>query len=118
MRRLAGIRFKLLAMFAAEVVGIGFYGALAELLPAGPLRAALEEIAADEQAHLAFHRWFFTLAAPRGWRRALFLGAWFSLAPAAALVVLWDHRHTLRALHVPRRLMLARLGSLVLQGAR
>jgi rubrerythrin len=117
-RRLAGIRFKLLAMFAAEVVGIGFYGALAGSLPPGPVRAALEEIAADERAHLAFHRWFFTLQAPRGWRRALFLSAWFSLAPVAALVVLLDHRRTLRTLGIPVRPMAARLWSLIVEGAR
>jgi hypothetical protein len=117
-RRLAGIRFKLLAMFAAEVVGIGFYGGLAGCLPAGPIRAALEEIAADERAHLAFHRWFFTVQAAHGWRRVIFLAAWFSLAPAAALVVLLDHRRTLRALSIPTRVMVARLGRLILEGAR
>jgi rubrerythrin len=117
-RRLAGIRFKLLAMFAAEAVGIGFYGALAGSLPPGPVRAALEEIAADERAHLAFHRWFFTLEAPRGWRRALFLACWFSLAPAAALVVLLDHRRTLRTLGISTRLMAAQLWSLIVEGAQ
>jgi hypothetical protein len=117
-RRLAGIRCKLLAMFAAEVVGIGFYGALAERLPPGATRAALAEIARDERAHLCFHRRFFALQAPRGGRRALFLAAWFVLAPAAALVVLWDHRRTLDALAIPRRAMAARLGALVREGAR
>ncbi len=117
-RRLAGIRFKLLAMFAAEIIGIGFYGALAERLPAGSLRAALEEIARDERGHLAFHRWFFVIQAPRGWRRALFLAGWFLIASAAAAVVLWDHRRTLRTLGIPRWAMAIRLWSLVLDGAR
>jgi hypothetical protein len=117
-RRLAGIRGKLLAMFAAEVVGIGFYGALAERLPRGPMRAALEQIARDERAHLAFHRRFFALQAPRGWRRAAFLGAWFGLATGASLVVLWDHRRTLRALGIEERALAARLFALVREGAR
>lgn len=117
-RRLAGIRFKLLAMFAAEVVGIAFYGALAAHLPAGATRAALEQIARDEHAHLHFHRRFFAVQAPRGWRRLLFLAAWFPLAHAAALVVLWDHRHTLAALAIPRRALVARLHALVREGAR
>jgi hypothetical protein len=117
-RRLAGIRFKLLAMFAAEVVGIGFYGALAGALPPGPVRAALEQIPADERAHLAIHPSDFTLQASRAWRRALFLAAWYSLAPAAALVVLLDHRRTLRTLGIPTRLMAARLWSLIREGAR
>ena len=117
-RRLAGIRFKLLAMFAAEVVGAGFYGALAARLPPGATRSALEQIAGDEQAHLRFHRRFFAIQARRGWRRLLFLAAWFPLAHAASQVVLWDHRGTLRALEIPRQEISARLRALVRQGAR
>ena len=79
-RRLAGIRFKLLTMFAAEVVGIGFYGGLAACLPPGATRAALEQIARDERAHLEFHRRFFAIQAPGGWRRALFLTSFVPLA--------------------------------------
>jgi hypothetical protein len=117
-RRLAGIRVKLLAMFAAEVVGAGFYGALAAGLPEGATRFALEQIARDERAHLQFHRRFFALQAPRGWRRLLFLAAWYPLAWGAALVVLWDHRRTLRALGIPPRKMIPRLWALVREGAR
>ena len=117
-RRLAGIRFKLLVMFAAEVVGAGFYAGLAARLPRGATRSALEQIAGDEQAHLQFHRRFFAIQAPRGWRRLLFLAAWFSLAHAAAMVVWWDHRQTLRALAIPRREISARLRALVRQGAQ
>ena len=50
-RRLAGVRFKLLVLLAAEVIGIGFYGMLAARLPPGSMRAALEEMCADEAAH-------------------------------------------------------------------
>jgi len=116
-RRLAGLRFKLLALFAAEVVGIGFYSALAEALPGGPARAALEEIARDELAHLRFHRQFFRITAPRGWRRALFLVAWHAMARAAMTVVLFDHGWTLRALGIPRRALVARLRTLIREGA-
>ncbi|HEY4184990.1 MAG TPA: ferritin-like domain-containing protein [Polyangia bacterium] len=117
-RSLLGVRFKLLAMFAAEVVGIGFYGALAERLPRGRTRLALEQIARDERAHLRFHRRFFDLQAPCGWRRALFLLGWIPLAHAAALVVLWDHRRTLLLLGISRRQLAARLFALVREGAR
>jgi hypothetical protein len=117
-RRLAGIRCKLLAMFAAEVVGIGFYGALASRLPPGATRAALEQITGDERAHLSFHRRFFALQAPGGWRRLVFLAAWHVLAPAAALVALWDHRRTLRVLGISRLRTAARLFALVREGAR
>ena len=117
-RRLAGIRFKLLVMFAAEVVGAGFYSGLAARLPPGATRSALEQMAGDEQAHLRFHRRFFAIQARHGWRRLLFLAAWFPLAHAASLVVLWDHRQTLRALAIPRQEIFARLRALVREGAR
>jgi hypothetical protein len=117
-RRLLGIRCKLMMMFAAEVVGIGFYGALAAHLPRCATRAALEQIAADERAHLLFHRQFFALAAPGGWRRALFQACWAAVAPAAALIVLWDHRHTLRALGIPAPGLRRRLFELIREGAR
>ena len=84
-RRLAGIRCKLLVMFAAEVVGAGFYRALAERLPPGATRSALDQIAGDEQDHLRFHRHFFAIEARGGWRRLLFLAAWFPLAHTASL---------------------------------
>jgi len=116
-RRLLGIRCKLLAMFAAEVIGIGCYGALAAALPRGGIRQALQQIAGDERAHLAFHRQFFAVQAGRGWRRALFLLAWYPLASAAALAVLWEHRRTLRALGIPARALRARLRALIAQGA-
>ncbi len=117
-RRLAGVRVKLLAMFAAEVVGAGLYGALAACLPPGATRAALEQIARDEHGHLRFHRRFFAIHAPRGWRRALFLAGFVPLAYAAALVVLWDHRRTLALLGISRLRMAARLHALVREGAR
>lgn len=117
-RRLAGLRFKLLALFAAEVVGVAFYRALAATLPAGAARAALLEMARDELAHLRFHRCFFRMAAPYGWRRALFLGAWHLLATAATVVVLFDHRRTLQALGVDRRALAAHLRLLIREGAR
>jgi hypothetical protein len=117
-RRLAGIRTKLLAMFAAEVIGIGFYDALGSALPPGPTRQALRSIAADERAHFAFHRQFFRLQAPAGWRRALFVLAWTVAASAAGVVVLWDHRHTLDALGVSKALLARRMAALIRRGTR
>lgn len=91
-RRLVGIRFKLLVLLAAEVIAIGFYGALARALPAGDLRAALEQICADERAHFDFHCDFLRGQPP------VFRWLWRPIGYAAALTVLLDHRATLEAL--------------------
>ena len=56
-RRLLGIRCKLLAMFAAEVVGIAFYGALAASLPRCAIRQALDRLPATSA-----RTWRFTSA--------------------------------------------------------
>ena len=114
-RRLLGVRFKLLVLLAAEVIGVGFYGALAAHLPCGALRAALEQIAADEQAHLLFHRDFFQVQAGGGWRRALFRVGWALVGHAAALVVLLDHRRTLRALGIPAAALARRMRALIVE---
>jgi len=112
-RGLMGIRFKLLVLLAAEVVATGFYGMLARALPASPLRSALEEIAGDEAAHLAFHQAFVRTAAPGGWRRALFRVVWTPLAWAAVLAVLWDHRRTLSCFGLQTRAVVPALGRLI-----
>ncbi|MEZ4384534.1 MAG: ferritin-like domain-containing protein [Nannocystaceae bacterium] len=96
-RRLAGVRLKLLVLLAAEVVGIGFYGHLAGRLQDGALRDALAQITADEAAHLDFHVDFFRreIAGSRP-RRALFALLWVAVAGAACALVAVDHRETLR----------------------
>ena len=93
-RRLAGVRFKLVVLLAAETVGLAFYRGLITRLPAGPLRSALAEICDDEVAHLRFHGDAF-----RGDRA--FRYAFYAVVTAAAAVVLVDHRKTHRALGIP-----------------
>jgi hypothetical protein len=93
-RRLAGVRFKLVVLLAAETVGLAFYRGLASRLPAGPLRACLEQICDDEVHHLHFHGDAFR--ADRAFRLA-----WYPVVTAAAAVVLVDHRRTHRALGIP-----------------
>jgi hypothetical protein len=97
-RRLLGVRAKLLVLLAAEVVGIGFYGTLAARLPEGALRRALEELCADEEAHLRFHCDFFRLQASTRAARLVFHSAWWPLVLTACTVVLLDHRYALSAL--------------------
>ncbi len=93
-RRLAGVRFKLVALLAAETIGLAFYRGVITRLPAGPLSEALEQICDDEVFHLRFHGEAF-----RGDRA--FRLAWYPVVTAAAAVVLADHRRTLRALGIP-----------------
>lgn len=99
-RRLLGLRLKLLVLLAAEVVGLGFYGLLAETLEGCPIGQALREIAEDERRHLEFHCDFFRGQARGSGERAVFVAAWGAVAGAACAVVLIDHRATLRAMGV------------------
>ncbi len=116
-RRLFGIRFKLLVLLAAEVIGIGFYGLLSAALPNGKMAAALRQICRDEEAHLAFHRDFF--ASQRGtWVGAALRALWWPLGIAAAVTVLWDHRATLKAFGIPKRVAATRLWTQVVAAAQ
>jgi hypothetical protein len=112
-RRLFGVRLKLLVLLAAEVIGIGFYGLLAQRLPQGALARALREICADESRHLRFHCAFFRGQARAPLSRLLFRAAWWAVGGAACAVVLLDHRPALRALGVPLREAAARLLALL-----
>lgn len=99
-RRLLGVRLKLLVLLAAEVVGIAFYGLLAERLGTCSIGQALRELTADEAAHLEFHCAFFREQTRSWWRRGLFTAAWWGVAAAAGATVLFDHRSALRTLGV------------------
>jgi hypothetical protein len=112
-RRLLGVRLKLLVLLAAEVIGIGFYGMLAEGLPTGALRRALGEICGDERLHLAFHADFFRAQGTTPWMRWTFWSAWQCIGTAAALAVLIDHASTLRAMDIPLWAAWRRLRALV-----
>ena len=114
-RRLFGIRFKLLVLLAAEVIGIGFYGLLAGGLGAGAIRDALVEIGADEQHHLRFHCAFFSAQASRPGQRLVFALCWYPVATVAALCVALDHRRTLAALGLPLSTVTARFAALIRQ---
>ncbi len=114
-RRLAGVRLKLLALLAAEVVGIEFYRRAACRLPPGELRAQLEEIHADEAMHLEFHVDFFRVHLRGPGQRLCFAIGWWLVAGVASTLVVLDHGATLRALGVPThdfaRGLLARVAS-------
>jgi hypothetical protein len=97
-RRLLGLRLKVLVLLAAEVVGICFYLALASAIKASPLKSWLLQIIDDERAHLEFHSEFLRLQFERQWHKQLFIVAWRTIITTAAIVVMLDHRRTIREL--------------------
>jgi hypothetical protein len=111
-RRAMGVRFKLLVLLAAEVIGIGFYGLLSGVLPEGETSLALAQICGDEEMHLKFHCQFL------GAQRTVLQLLWWPLGTAAVLAVLWDHRHTLKTFEVPLGVAAARLFSRLLESAQ
>ena len=97
-RRLIGLRLKVLVLLAAEVVGICYYSSIAAKLGPGPVRRWLSEMVDDERSHLEFHCLFLQSQVTSGWRRKLFVAVWRSVMFAAAIVVMIDHRQTIRDL--------------------
>jgi hypothetical protein len=112
-RRLAGVRTKLLALLVAEVVGIGFYGMLASRLGDGSVRDALREICADEEAHLRFHADFFRAQSADARGRWLFRLAWWPLAAGTCTLLIAVERDALRAIGVSKLEMARRYLGLV-----
>lgn len=107
-RRLIGIRLKLLVLLVAEVVAVTCYQLIARQLPPSDLRLTLHEICDDETVHLQFHSEFFRTQTQAKWQRALFLSMWWSVACAACVVVLLDHRTCFKALQIDRRQFIRR----------
>jgi len=99
-RRLIGLRLKVMVLLAAEVVGICYYHLLSSRLPDGGLKSLLTEIVADEKSHLQFHCCFLRTQVHGQSDRIVFVVTWRVLMLAAAVVVLFDHRHALRDIGV------------------
>ncbi len=101
-RRLLGLRLKITVLLVAEIAGICFYQAIASRLPPSSLRSLLETVVADEASHLDFHCCFLRTQTRGRWRAAVFRRVWRTLSLVTALVVLFDHRRTLRDLGIER----------------
>ena len=99
-RRLIGLRLKVLVLLAAEVVGICYYSSIAAKLGPGPVRRWLSEMVEDERSHLEFHCLFLQAQVRSDWQRRLFVSVWRSVMFAAAIVVMIDHRRTIRDLNL------------------
>ncbi len=97
-RRLIGLRLKVLVLLAAEVVGICYYSSIAAKLRPGAVRNWLYDLVQDERSHLEFHCLFLQAQVTSGLRRRLFVTVWRSVMFAAAIVVMIDHRRTIRDL--------------------
>jgi hypothetical protein len=101
-RRLLGLRMKLLVLLVAEVVGLGFYTMLGRRLGDCEISRQLGEIAGDEEAHLEFHAAFFRAQVGGGVGRGIFKMGWWTVGSLACAVVLFDHRRTLQVMGVSR----------------
>lgn len=99
-RRLFGLRFKVLALLAAEVVGLCFYRLIATRLPPCRLRDTVLQIIGDKHSHLKFHCTFIEKQAATPFQRALFKASWRTLMFCAGFVALVSHRSTLRDLSI------------------
>lgn len=104
-RRLIGLRLKVLVLLAAEVVGLCYYKLLAMRLPAGQIRDSLEELANDEEAHLKFHSDFLRLYVQGILPGLVFSLVWRLVTYTAAIVVIIDHRHALKQMDIPHKLV-------------
>jgi hypothetical protein len=102
-RRLFGLRFKVLALLAAEVVGLSFYRLIATRLPPCRMRDTLLQIVGDKHSHLRFHCAFLKRQAVSPLKRTLFKASWRALVFIAGFIALIHHRQTTRDLSIETR---------------
>jgi hypothetical protein len=119
-RRLLGLRTKMMTIAAAEIVGLAYYGLLAERVP--PLAPVVRAIARDEKQHLAFQAEYFARLITRGRGdagvRGAVVGAGYgAIVSCAIATVVIDHAPLLDALRVPRAELAARCGEEAMRGA-
>jgi hypothetical protein len=99
-RRLLGVRFKLVVLLVAEVVGGTIYQQLAGVMRQGSVRRALAQIADDERDHLAFHAAFLQGEWRSASTAALLRGGFWVVGLAAIVTVLAESRRDLPALGI------------------
>ena len=99
-RRAIGLRVKLMVLLAAEIIGCECYGLLARALPSNSAGAALADIQKEEKVHLGFHCHFFYLLGRNILSKTLWRVMYETIANAACISVLIDHRRTFRKMGV------------------
>ena len=102
-RRLIGLRFKVLVLLAAEVVGLCLYRLVATRLPPCQMRDTVVQLIGDKHSHMRFHCAFLESQAATPFSRALFKPLWRALFFVAGFVALIAHRRTLRDLSIELR---------------
>lgn len=117
LRRLMGIRFKLLVLMAAEVVGLSFYQVIARRLAPGPFSAVLEQICEDESDHLLFHADFFQSQLISALDRLVFRLLWPLISLTALAVACFDHRQTFLALEIDKLVFMGQGRQLISQAS-
>lgn len=102
-RRLLGLRGKIMVLVAAEMVGAAFYNAVVETVDDDSVRSVLASIRDDERAHLRFGVVLTSAMVATGstrgaqwrWRCGLLVWLW-AVTLGALLVVSADHAPLLR----------------------
>lgn len=96
-RRAMGTRTKLLVLFVSEIVGIAYYSTMAKHFPDPDYRNVFREIASDEALHYDFHIAFFRKTAAMEGKGKVTQGALVAVTTIAGTLMVWDHRHAIRA---------------------
>ena len=97
-RRMFGVRFKLLVLLVAEILGGAVYAPIAACLRGTNAGVALQQITDDEASHLVFHAELLGAAASlSGSRRIALRVALWAVALGALAVVVLENARDLRA---------------------
>jgi hypothetical protein len=99
LRRLFGLNLELLVLLLPEMIAKRFFRALHDGTRDPVLSAVFAQIGRDEEGHLAFHTDYLQHAftALPLWKRGGLRALWRVAFRVACLVVMFDHRATLRA---------------------
>jgi hypothetical protein len=100
LRRLLGLRWEVLVLLVAEIVGRCYYQTLHERLSDPVLRSIFGQIARDEASHLDFHCEYlhYAFAPLPAVARSCVRATWVLFFRSVCLVAAWDHAALLRAL--------------------